>query len=223
MKRNLRAIVQIKKNGFIYDLWILAGMGVLASIICLIMARDEIGSSRELIQIVAGTIFGTYIGINIFYKVFILAEEVPRALSFGMTRKTLFIYSRIVDFLEVLAVTGLSLLILQDVPNAIILKTAAISFGIFMWVEALAANNVIKYGKIAYWIFYGTFMVFIFGVPRLSKIYPVVRNAGLGTIKSIIMSTSNQGTVWLGLVGFAIVGLIVNWITFRKMPVAYNL
>lgn len=218
MIRDIRAIAQLKKYSELYNVIIIVGATIMMIIINLITGLSELSVEdlRILIPVVVASIF---FGFSIFFKVFLMVDEVPRGLSFGMTRRKLFAYSRVVDLLEILVVALLVWVISIDVSLGLVLKIAVLCYGVILWIEGIAGNSVIRYGKVAYWIYYIALMVVCIGLPRLSGFFPVVGDVFATMIDAIITPVYNQGMLWSAILGFAAVGMLINWITFRKIPV----
>ena len=222
MKNDIRAIAQLKKSGLLMCFAMFAFMAAVIIIGLLVIAAKETESFRKAYHITVGAFFGLYIGINVFWKILISVDEIPRGLAFGMPRKKLFIYSRIVDFLEIMIMTILACVLLIDVEKSIIITAAGCCYVLFMLLEGLVANNIIKYGKIAYWIYYGCFMFLCFVGPHLA-----VLKKGYKAIMSFIFETVPNGdsiqiTFWIGIVVAVIAGILINWLTFRKIEVKFN-
>ena len=221
MTRDIRAILELKKGSEICNgIVVLFSMG-LAIILNVILADSGV-DFKALTMILVGAGVGGYMTVNSFVKIFMLAEETPRGLAFGMTRRKLFLLSRAVDLVEILILAILSVVLLRDINAGLIFKMAAAAFGFFMWLEGLAGNNVVRYGKIAYWIYYICFMLVMFGVPRLIGAIPGVADAWARFFDGFTNSVYSQGPIWIGLLVFILLGILVNWLTFRTLAVNYN-
>ena len=202
-RNNIKAIWQLKKNGEIWNLFVLALAFVIGIVLEFIFKKTEIEDVTSTGDVVAAAMAYGYLIINLFIKVFVLADEVPRGLSFGMTRKVLFLYSRLMDLLEVLIIAIIAMLASTSVTPNTILKIAI--------------------GKVVYWIYYIVFLVIMIGGPRFIE---SVSGAADGTALIIDMFINpfyNQLYVWLGILAFTLTGLFVNWLTFRKIPVNFSL
>lgn len=218
MIRDIRAIAQLKKYSELYNLILILGATIMVIIVNIIIGAVEF-TVEELRLIVPIAVAAMFIGFSLFFKVFLMTDEVPRGLSFGMTRRKLFAYSRVVDLLEILVVALLVWVISIDVSLGLVLKIAVLCYGVILWIEGIAGNSVIRYGKVAYWIYYIALMVVCIGLPRLSGFFPVVGDVFATMIDAIITPVYNQGMLWSAILGFAAVGMLINWITFRKIPV----
>lgn len=222
-RNNIKAIWQLKKNGEIWNLFIIVLAIVIGITLQLIFKKVGIEDEASFGDIlVAGIAYG-YMIINLFIKVFVLADEVPRGLSFGMTRKVLFLYSRLADLAEILFIAVIAMLIPTSLTPNTILKIAIAIYCLFNWIEATAGNGMLKFGKVVYWIYYILFLVIMIGGPRFIE---SVSGAADGTALIIDMFINpfyNQLYVWLGILAFTLAGLFVNWITFRKIPVNFSL
>lgn len=223
MNRDIRAIVQIKKYSEFFNLLVVVFAIVLMMVIGVVInANDPLdpGEMREMLLFGVG---GAYLGTNLFFKIFFIADEVPKGLSFGMTRKKLFVGLRIVDFLELVIVTVLALIFIAEADASVILKTAVCLYGLFMWIEGLAGNNVVRYGKSVFWIYYIIFMFVCIGLPRITHVFPESATPFVMIFDFFTNSFFNQGIVWAALVVFVLAGIFVNWLTFRKLAVNYTI
>ena len=218
-RNNIKAICQLKKNGELCNLVILVIAILVGSIVELVFRSTDTGDAIPYRDVIAGAFAYGYVLINIFVKVFIQADEVPRGLCFGMTRKVLFGYSRIADFLEIAAFTILARIVAVSIATSTIFKIAIIVFGLIMWIEGIAGNGMLRYGKIVYWIYYICFLLIMIGGPRLIGEATGMSDATALLVDMIINPFYNQLPVWIGIMAFAVAGLVVNWITFRKIPV----
>ena len=103
-----------------------------------------------------------------------------------------------------------------------IVKLIILVFGLFNWVEGLAGNNMMRYGKKAFWVYYIIYFAVTLIIPRTlgasDKIVEITR-LFMDWIRGAVLG---QPQLWTGVVIFAIVGLMVNWLTFRKIPVNYS-
>ena len=91
-----------------------------------------------------------------------------------------------------------------------------------MWVEGIAGNSVVRYGKIAYWVYYFVFLFACIALPRLGYFIPSFGTPLAVLWDFFINPFFNQGIVWTAILVFDMLGLIVNWLTFRKIPVNYS-
>ena len=226
MSRNIRAMAQLKKNTELYNLFIIIGILVLDVILYGIFRVTGVSdgeSASEYISMMYGMTVGIFCSVVVFIKLFMMVDEVTRGLCFGMTRRTLFTYSRIVDLLEILIVAVVSILVLRSMSAALILKIAFAFYGLLMLIEGLAGNNILRYGKAAYWVFYIAFMCLFLGAPRLIGVIPGAVDFVATVVEMFINPFYNQGIVWASILGFIAIGVIINWYTFRKLAVNTNL
>ena len=222
MIRDLKAVFKLKEGSELTNLLIVVGSALVTVIMMVIFAKNDDEVSMEyLLPVAFGAGSAGYLSINLFLKAFMMADEIPRGLSFGMTRRKLFAYSRLFDLMEILILAVLVIVSLENIGAVLILKVAALCFGFFMWVEGVAGNNVIRYGKTAYWIFYVTVMVLLFALPKVISKVPAARDLAAKLFDGFTNSFYNQVPIWTGLIVFILSGLLVNWLTFRKMPVNY--
>ena len=222
-RNNIKAIWQLKKNGEIWNLFILALAFVIGIVLEFIFKKTEIEDVTRAGDVVAAAMAYGYLIINLFIKVFVLADEVPRGLSFGMTRKVLFLYSRLVDLLEVLIIAIIAMLASTSLTPNTILKIAIAVYCLFNWIEATAGNGMLKFGKVVYWIYYIAFLVIMIGGPRFIESVSGVADGTALIADMFINPFYNQLYVWLGILAFTLAGLFVNWLTFRKIPVNFSL
>lgn len=222
-RNNIKAIWQLKKNGEIWNLFIIVLAIVIGITLQLIFKKVGIEDEASFGDIlVAGIAYG-YMIINLFIKVFVLADEVPRGLSFGMTRKVLFLYSRLADLAEILFIAVIAMLIPTSLTPNTILKIAISVYCLFNWIEATAGNGMLKFGKVVYWIYYIVFLVIMIGGPHFIESVSGVADGRALIIDMFINPFYNQLYVWLCILAFTLAGLFVNWITFRKIPVNFSL
>ena len=225
MSRNIRAMAQLKKNSELYNLYIIIGILLLDTILYIVFRATGIAegeSAGEYISMMYGMTVGIFCSVLVFIKLFLMVDEVTRGLCFGMTRRTIFIYSRIVDLLEILIIAVISMFVLKGIGVALIFKIALVFYGILMFTEGLAGNNIIRYGKIAYWVFYIAFMCFFLGAPRLAGVIPGGEAFVDDLVEMIINPSYNQGVLWAKILGFNAVGMLINWLTFRTLSVKTN-
>lgn len=217
MCRYIQKAISIKKADEIANLLFLlvgAGWGFMIGFIMGDFGKEPLLFAKAMCGIVAVTYFFG----NVFLKVMLLPEEVMRGLSFGGTRREVFAISRIVDLIEVIVVALPALFICKGNEN-MIFELGALCFGFFMWTEGLVGNNVIRYGKIAYWIYYIAFITAIGALPRIVRVFPGLEICVRKFTDGIINPGTNCLYVWCIISIFVIVGIVVNWLTFRKIPV----
>ncbi|MDC7278975.1 hypothetical protein NXH64_05585 [Butyrivibrio fibrisolvens] len=221
MSRDIKAILHIKKYNELFNLFMIAIIIAAMLIMCLVFSTNTSFDTEGLSMILAGGIIGGYVGTSMFFKIFFIADEVPRGLTFGMTRKKLFVGCRIVDMLEILFFTLVAFAFIKVIGVSMILKVAVALYGVYMWVEGLAGNSVVRYGKIAYWVYYFVFLFAVIALPRLGYFIPSFGTPLALAWDFFINPFFNQGIVWTSILVFDLLGLIVNWLTFRKIPVNY--
>ena len=221
MSRDIRAIWQIKKQSEFFSL-IVVSVAIVGGLI-LNFIFGKMGMDEDFIgDVILGAMSFAYILMNFFIKVMLVAEEVPRGISFGMTRKKLFIYSRAIEFAELLILAIIAISCSSVLTINTTGKIIMIIFGMLMISEGLVGNNLLRYGKIVYWIYYVLFVIVIIGGPRLAESTPAVYDAGAVVIDVIITPFYNQFFVWGGVLLFTCVCVFINWLTLRRVPVAYN-
>lgn len=221
MGRDIKAICEIKKVSELTNLFIIVLCAGLALLFTTVLGTFD-HSISEIVSIMVFVIVAGYVFLNTFLKIIVLTEEVSRGITFGMTRRKLFTYLRIVDLLEIVVLMILALALVDNVDKTLIFKIAALVYGIFMWIEGLAGNNVIRYGKIAYWVYYICFFMIMIAGPKLYYIIPAARDFRMRLIDGFTNNFYNQGYLWLVLVIFMGLGMFVNWLTFRRLSVNYN-
>ncbi|SFU89901.1 hypothetical protein [Butyrivibrio sp. INlla21] len=220
MSRDIKAIARLKKLSEIYNLLIISFVVLLVLFIGFISGDDDmrVGNIRILI---ATLISGIYVGVNLFIKLITMADEITRGLTFGMTRKKLFVLERMTDIAEILVVACIAFLLIGR--GSMIVKLIILVFGLFNWVEGLAGNNMMRYGKKAFWVYYIIYFAITLIIPRTlgasDRIVEITR-LFMDWIRGTVLG---QPLLWTGSIIFAIVGLVVNWITFRRIPVNYSI
>ncbi|RKM63384.1 hypothetical protein D6856_04475 [Butyrivibrio sp. XB500-5] len=219
MSRDIKAIARLKKLSEIYNLLIISFIVLLVLFIGFISGDDDMRAGNIRI-LIATLISGIYVGVNLFIKLITMADEITRGLTFGMTRKKLFVLERVADIAEILVVACIAFLLIGR--GSMIVKLIILVFGLFNWVEGLAGNNMMRYGKKAFWVYYIIYFAVILIFPRTlgasDKIVEITR-LFMDWIRGAVLG---QPQLWTGVVIFAIVGLMVNWLTFRKIPVNYS-
>ena len=219
MIRDIKAIARLKKQSEIYNLLIISFIVLLVLFIGFISGDDDMRAGNIRI-LIATLISGIYVGVNLFIKLITMADEITRGLTFGMTRKKLFVLERVADIAEILVVACIAFLLIGR--GSMIVKLIILVFGLFNWVEGLAGNNMMRYGKKAFWVYYIIYFAVILVFPRTlgasDKLVEITR-LFMDWIRGAV---SGQPQLWTGVVIFAIVGLMVNWLTFRKIPVNYS-
>lgn len=218
MIRDLKATFEIKKYNEIFYGIIVFG-AVLLSLIITACTEDDL----TIIELCASFIAGGYIGMSIFFKPFLVATDFPRALSFGMTRKKMFIYTRLYDLVEIIIISLIIIALPSVVGASVVLKVAAICFGLFSLISGAVGNSIIRFGKNAYWVYYVGIFVLMFGVPRLSHIVPAIRDCFASAFDHLVNPVYNQLGIWLGIIVFIVVTLIINWLTTRRVAVNNDL
>ena len=81
-RNNLKAIWQLKKNGEIWNLFVLALAFVIGIVLEFIFKRTEIEDVTSTGDVVAAAMAYGYVIINLFIKVFLLADERSGTLQF---------------------------------------------------------------------------------------------------------------------------------------------
>lgn len=218
MIRDIKATFEIKKYNEIFYGIIVFG-AVLLSLIITACTEDDL----TLVELCASFIAGGYIAMSLFFKPFLVSTDFPRALSFGMTRRKMFIYTRLYDLAEIIVIS----LIIIALPNVVgagaVLKIAALCFGVFSLISGAVGNSIIRFGKNAYWVYYVSIFVLMFGIPRLSHIFPVIRDCFASAFDHLVNPVYNQLGIWFGIIVFIVVTLIIAWLTTRKVAVNNDL
>jgi hypothetical protein len=225
MSRDIRATAQLKKYSELYNLYIIIGVLILDVVLYIVFRATGVSegtSAGEFISMMYGITVGILCSALVFVKMFMMVDEVSRGLCFGMTRRELFICMRIVDLLEIIVIAVISTLVLRSVDASLIFKIAFLVYGIIMVIEGLAGNNIIRYGKAAYWVFYIAFLGFFLGGPRLIGVIPGGEAFVEDLIEMFINPAYNQGVLWAKILGFNAFGLLINWLTFRTISVKTN-
>ncbi len=161
-----------------------------------------------------------YLGSAMLIKTIMIAFEVPRGLSFGMTRHKLFIWSRILDFAE-LFIFFFPLVFVPNLGAAVYLKLLILCFGVIMWIEGLAANSILRFGKIAYLAYYILFMTGTMGISRITDVFPGAKEQVNKFMAITLDNDLANFSILFAFLLFATAGLTVNWLTFRNVSVDY--
>lgn len=217
MERFIQKAISLKKADEIANLLYIL-FGIVLSIIIWLITGDFGKEPLLFAKAMCGIVAVTYFFGNVFLKVMLLPEEVMRGLSFGGTRREVFAISRIVDLIEVIVVALPALFICKGNEN-MIFELGALCFGFFMWTEGLVGNNIIRYGKIAYWIYYIVVLPVMGALPKLTRLIPEFGVSCKNFADAVVNSGTNELFVWCVIAIFVIVGIGVNWLTFRKIPV----
>ena len=214
MEKKLRAAFHVKTGEY------MVVAAVLALTVCISVFIAFISSDEEVpLRLIMGlSIACTYPFMGLLFKTMLFADEATRAISFGMTRKAFFLYSKFIELLEIIIVTALVNLIIQDVDAYIFIRVAAIVFGVFMWNEGIVANSVMRYGKKVYIGFYLGMFVVMIGLSKLIELSPSFRDFLMNVKDVIASSNAAVAEIWIGIIIFILAGVFVNWITFRKVP-----
>lgn len=218
MIQNIKKILILKSKNIIGMLILIAAIAAMAVIIGLILIADE--EEGMLNVMIAGVVPTGYLAGSYFFKLMFYADETSRGLSLGITRKTLFIYSRLYDLVEVLLI-ALVCIACNVVSINLIIKCALLIFAFQMILEGLGASSIVRYGKTAYWVCYAFFLVICIGLPRLLHAIPAVGDASALLMDYITNPVYNQGTVWIGILVVTAFTVIINWITYRRIPVNF--
>ena len=120
-----------------------------------------------------------------------------------------------------MAITLIAIALLGRDYAIFIVLGAVVYFGLIMWVEALVGNNVIRYVKIFYGIYYVSVIVLLIAGPKL------LLHAGFEStigeiVKSLVESSGFPIIIWAITGLFILLGLGCNWLTFRKIPINTN-
>ncbi len=218
MIRDIKAILTLKKESEILNISIVLGTLVIGGVIAMLTSTSGI-TRKEMFMLVGGFMAFMYLIIGVMVKLFNNTEETYKGLSFGFTRRKLFTYSRLVDLAELIVLALIELIFFNEYGFTIIIRVGLILFGLVMWTEGIGGNSIIRYGKTAYIVYYVFMFVVMFGGPRLVAKVPVLKNGAIKFLEGLINPAAAQAPVWIGLIAFVVLGLIVNWITFRKIPV----
>ena len=219
MRKNMKAAFMLR-NGELFTMLIIMAITALVAIVTGALTSSFALEFKEWLYLCA-TPIAVYPFINIFLKAIFLVDETAKGLSFGMTRRTFFITNRIYDLIEVVVITLLAIAILGRDYAILIILGAVVYFGLIMWVEALVGNNVIRYGKIFYGIYYVSVIVLLIAGPKL------LLHAGFEStigeiVKSLVESSGFPIIIWAITGLFILLGLGCNWLTFRKIPINTN-
>ncbi len=221
MFKNIKGVFVLKRANIIVSCLSMLLVVAIGLLVGAITAGSE--SDPEMFFMIVGTTIPTgYLMLGIFIKIFFMSDEVPRGLTFGITRRNFFAVSRLYDFVELLVITIICIFLWHHLGVNMVCKLALLLYGLFMYIEGIAGNSVIRYGKTAYWIYYIVFMVTMIGLPRLMYLVPAVGNFFAKIVDTLTNPVYSQGMVWVGILIFVAAGMIINWLTFRTIPVNAN-
>ncbi len=217
MIKDIKKIVCLKKASELLILLLVAFVITLVNVVAFLSGVND--DVTIFIAFISG-IF-SYVGFAVFFKPMMIPIEVPRGLSFGMTRHKLFVWSRIMDFAE-LFVLFLPLIFIPDFGVAVYLKLLILCFGVIMWVEGLAANSILRFGKAAYFVYYFAFIALVMAISRVYDKIPGFSEQ-MGKIFTATLDTNLANfNILVVFLLFTVAGLIVNWMTFRNVSVDYT-
>ena len=212
MLTDIKKISLIKKDNALVAVCFLAVALLIGTIIG---AISGLGIEIAVVMVTAG--YGT---IAMFFKIIFLAAEVSRGLGFGMTRKKIFAYSRIYDALELCVVLIIMILLMGTANLSVILKVAVLIFGFIMFVQGLAGNAVVLYGRTAYMIYYFSMLALGILCPKIIQLSGSAQRFAIWFLEALAGKTAVASLgAWGVILAFVLAGIIVNWMTFRKLPV----
>ncbi len=219
MRKNMKAVLLLR-SGEIYTCGlIMAIAGIVALVTGLLTSSTNLEIKEGLYLF--GMTFVVYPFINLFLRILFLVDETSKGLSFGMTRRVFFIISRIYDLIEITLITLIMILIFGSDYTILIVIGAVLYFGLMMWIEGLVGNNVIKFGKIVYIIYYVSLLVLLIGGPKL--LFFAGFEDDMESIGNNISAINGSPTMFLVATGlFILLGVGCNWLTFRKIPINTN-
>ena len=214
MIRDFRAIICLKKKNMFWNVAI-AIIGIV-SMFCLVFCLWD----NEYSNMVMGLYMALFLAFCMCIKVCFMAFEVPRGLSFGMTRLKLFTWSRVWDFLE-LVIIFLPVAIIAEDGLYLSFKLTVIFFGFNMWLEGIAGNGILRLGKAMWWTYYILFLAVLMTVPKiLFSFYGGEEELDL-FFDRLLSTGGNQLPIWIGIMAFVVTGIWINWMTFRKIEVRF--
>lgn len=216
MRKNMKAVLLLRSGEICTCVLIMAIAGIVALVTGIFLTSQNM-EFREVMYLI-GTTFVVYPFINLFLRILFLVDETSKGLSFGMTRRVFFIISRIYDCIEVILIALLIILFFGSDYAQLIGIGAVLYLGLMMWIEGLVGNNVIKYGKIVYIVYYVSLLVLLIGGPKVLLLAGLEDSIG-GIGCSILAVNGFEVMMLVAASIFIILGVVCNWLTFRKVPV----
>ena len=214
MLRDFKTVICLKKTNILLNI-VMVTFGILLVIFAARLLRDE-----GFFYLQWGFLTASIVAVCMCVKWCMSATEVPRGLSFGITRYKLFIWSRVWDFLELVIIIFPVVFCLKDGFYPCF-KLVIILFGFAMWLEGLAGNSVIRFGMLAFWSYYVTIIAAFVLTARVVLSDSVAHYMGNGFFGVLLSTGSDRLQVWAGIMAFVAAGLLINWLTFRKIEVIF--
>jgi hypothetical protein len=197
-----------------------AGIIIGALILSLLFKYVFFAEDTSLLQWASFFILSTYLSTNLFIKFIMMADELPRGIALGMTRKKMFVYMRCFDLLELLIISVFAIITLHTYGVGLILKVAALVYGLFTLLGGIVGHNTVRYGKVAYLIYYVVMFLFMIGLPRLMHLFSGLADNMALAKDYIVNPVYNQGMIWGIIIAFLAVSMFINWLTMRKIAVS---
>lgn len=217
----IKAFCYIKKK-----YWIIAVIGAAIAII--------LGMVLSLIFIKTGemkpdeTVLFNIIFFSVYYTIMHLlfrslyhVENASRALAYGMTRKTYFINNIVTSILEAIVMCVVVGLISGGRYWFPIIKIFALFTVIELLLEGVVGNNMVKYGRKVYGIYYFIFIILSISFSKIHELFPQLVAVANKFFDLISVPTLMQPSLWSGIAIAFVVALVINWITFRKLEVRF--
>ncbi|MBO4911125.1 MAG: hypothetical protein J5504_00235 [Butyrivibrio sp.] len=214
MIRDVKAIICLKKKNMFWNVAI-AIIGIVAMIFLMLYLWDD-----ERANLYTGLYMASFMALCMCVKVCFMAVEIPRGLSFGMTRVKLFAWNRVWDFIE-LVIIFLPVAFWAENGVYLSFKLMVIFFGFNMWLEGIAGNSILKLGRVAWWTYYVLFFALFMTVPKI--IFSILGFEEVLNLffDRILSNGADQLQIWIGIIAFVVTGTWINWMTFRKIEVRF--
>lgn len=218
MIRDIKAVFSVKKGSLIVTFTTIVAIALIGTIIALIMGANDADVKKTTISVIGIMIISIYIFMTCFFRVILHSDETAKGIMFGMTRRKFFGLGRLFDAAEVIVLCIFECFFIGDLGAGFIVKTGIIVFALALWAQGLAGNSITRYGKAAYIVYYVLLMLLLIGGPRLIS----MSGSGskiMGSFTSFMIGTTNQPAMWAAIIGLAIAGALVDWFTYRTIPV----
>jgi len=217
----LRSFCYIKKNHWIISAIITAVALVLCMIISHILVRTGEVDNHE-IKLIELIILAIYLMTDVsLFKCIHHVENVPKALGYGMTRRTYFIGNLLANILEALVMGLIAVLVSGGDYWQTIIKYGVFFTVIEIFLEGVIGNSVIKYGRKLFGIYYIIFVGLCVSMSKIEIALPHVADTINNFFNNLAKPTLMQPSYWCGITIAFVIALVINWLTFRKVEVRF--
>ena len=215
MKRIINRTLHLRKTTYLTYGIILAVSFLVGFIFWYFLADTEAGDVMDMMNLV-GIIFayGACLVMAFFHSM-LYSVEMSRGLQFGSTRRELFIGYRLTDIPLLLVFVLMAFICGGKDLFLVIIEGILVMLFFYHLTQAIVGNMILRFGKIAYWIYYFFILLLILAIPR-------VLSSMTGAMDKVVdfymaVATNSAGVI-CGLVVANLVALFVNWLFLRKTP-----